>query len=323
MGICCSLLSVEYRTKKRHGVAKALEAGTGRVYAGAGGFLLHVTFRHGVSLGRAELPPVPEDPREAAEIEALADRLLRPERDRLDEARAIAAGREARDAWRALSDRGLVPPSWVDDPRRSFRSLGGASHRGPPSASCAASFASIAAAMARAEELGRAIAEALAPWGGDRPDAIAWRLLPRGRRVRQRALRSDAHPSLAMLCAANAAENLGPRPIDPWATIAVRLSQRRGRSAEARIFERDVADAMAWRRASGGRVVVSAWPVPQIFDHRRSAYIALAIPASTYGRRFDELPDPFTPLLAIWRLGFALDRIGGDAIVLIAPEAGE
>ena len=45
-----------------------------------------------------------------------------------------------------------------------------------------------------------------------------------------------------------------------------------------------------------------------------------APPPAVASRYYFSLPDPYEPLLAIWRSGYALDAITDDAIVLVAPE---
>lgn len=177
-------------------------------------------------------------------------------------------------------------------------------------------------ATARAEEHARNVARALVPWGGQVPERIRWRTLKRGKRVRARELRSGTyvswgkHASYAHFAAADAAANLAP---SLEVGIAARLARRRGRSAEARIFERDVADAEGWERAVAKGVCVAPWPVPDICDPATREWGPLTIPAATYGCTFAELPDPFAPLLAIWELGFVLDRISEGEIELVAP----
>ena len=38
-------------------------------------------------------------------------------------------------------------------------------------------------------------------------------------------------------------------------------------------------------------------------------------------RRLRNVPNPFDPLLAIWARGYALDHVGEQAVVLVAPQA--
>lgn len=44
------------------------------------------------------------------------------------------------------------------------------------------------------------------------------------------------------------------------------------------------------------------------------------VPASLHGVAFSQLRDPFAPLIGIWHLGYALDTVANDTIVLVAPE---
>jgi hypothetical protein len=42
--------------------------------------------------------------------------------------------------------------------------------------------------------------------------------------------------------------------------------------------------------------------------------------ASSAGHRFDGLPNPYDPALVLWMLGYSIELIDEDAIVLVAPQ---
>jgi hypothetical protein len=54
--------------------------------------------------------------------------------------------------------------------------------------------------------------------------------------------------------------------------------------------------------------------------HVRSRRREFTAPDRVANKPFFALPNPFEPLLAIWRLGYCLGAIGAEAAVLIAPE---
>ncbi|MFY0533445.1 hypothetical protein [Nannocystis pusilla] len=55
------------------------------------------------------------------DLEALAARVMRPDRPALADARAAVAGLvDPREAWLALARRGLIPPDWLDASSRRF-----------------------------------------------------------------------------------------------------------------------------------------------------------------------------------------------------------
>ena len=232
-----------------------------------------------------------------SDYERIASMVLRPERPRLVEALSLVEGLgDPMRAWRALVDGGLVPGSW---------------HAETPAVctvSGAVAFASAFDAVVACEAHGRELVRRLSPWGERPVHDVHWKLLP-ARKLKQADVRSAAYPSEAFLCAANAAENLGPRESDVWGAEAMRLATMRGQSAPQRVFARDLLAHAAWKTAAMVGAIVRPWPMPRIRDR------ILCIPEATYGRSFAELSNPFDSVLAIWERGCVVDVIA-DAIVL-------
>ncbi len=121
----------------------------------------------------------------------LLERAFSPRRPALAPAlEAVRGLHEAEVAWRALVERGILPRSWLDDPRRRFPRLPTVSardradrlRRAPylPSAACpdevgaCASIAADAGGIEQAERLGRSLMQAMASWGWPRPDVVMW-----------------------------------------------------------------------------------------------------------------------------------------------------
>ncbi len=253
----------------------------------------------------------------APDYEGIAGNVLRPARPKLAEALALVEGvHDAALAWNLLVDHGVLPSSWRESEAREFSGVNRRASRDvrvPPSVNGAVAFASAASSATAAEEHARELVRRLLPWGERPTTTIRWKLLP-PRKLRQAEIRAE-WPSEAFHCAANGAENCGPRDTDPWQTTAMRLAMRHRQDAAQRVFVRDVAAHHAWSRAVAGCARVQPWPMPTIFGR------ALRIPAETYGKAFAELPNPFDPILAIWELGCALDIVAADAIILGMPES--
>jgi hypothetical protein len=74
---------------------------------------------------------------------------------------------------------------------------------------------------------------------------------------------------------------------------------------------RGICAAASWRQAvnDSARVVVTRKDPP--------------LPPAVADRYYFSLPDPFKPLLDLWQLGYTLDAITADAVVLVAPEVAD
>jgi hypothetical protein len=222
-------------------------------------------------------------------------------------ARAIAAGR--------------IPSGWADDPGRRFRATaseltrlgldaesfpdhgGRARHllATPPSARAALLLASDIAGLSEAERLGRAAAERLEAWGAPKISRVAWRL------------------------AGNPIERLtaGGPPLGALRPVIERL--RAALAGTAWVYQpahphqrfRIIVDALRWAQR---REQLLGVPLPATVH---STTGELAMPAALVGRRFDELPDPLEPWLALSLTGYSLwaitDSPTGAVLELAAP----
>ncbi|PCC68737.1 hypothetical protein SAMN02745121_07434 [Nannocystis exedens] len=248
------------------------------------------------------------------DLEALAARVMRPERPALADARAAVAGLvDPRGAWLALAHRGSIPSDWIDAPSRRFAARSRKREPDEPTRqvrlaglhvlphparvddaiTVAASARSIGVAEAHAREAARRI--------GAAPDVpVVWRIAarwnPTGLRWRRMKNDYDFH-------------------ILPPAFVRIESG------ASARRF------AYALRRASGmngGAVgdlrMHEFWRLAATTDARVPESLDALSPWRRYaGRRFADVPNPLDPWIAVWSLGFGIAAIRDDAIVLVAP----
>ncbi|MBL8678747.1 MAG: hypothetical protein JNK05_06260 [Myxococcales bacterium] len=226
-------------------------------------------------------------------------RLLRPSRPTLGAARVLAREEEdLRALWERAAAQALIPSSWLEqapmldeDPEDLVRDA-------PPTTAHALVFASDASAIETVQTLARSLAHALAAWGVCDADAAPqWRLVARS------AWRpAGLHPLLL----------LHARVAMPKASLfdGVRLSflaaSRDAASA------REVADtlrfAALWRAAATLR------------DGSPTRSFASALcPFGFDDTSPERWPDPWTPLLEIVGLGYAVHAYERRRIVLVAP----
>jgi hypothetical protein len=252
-----------------------------------------------------------------SDLDALAARVLRPDRAALVDARAAAAGIvEPRDAWITLARRGFVPSDWIDAPSRRFvvasrsskvlasdhgareRSAGCIVQAHPARAAdaivLAASATSVSAAEGHAREAARRI-------GVSPAVPVLWRVEPHWRPTALRWKRLTYHWGFQVL---------GEHGLVMFDV-----------TANARRF------AQALRKASGHNGSVEGdvrmyefWRLASTTEARVPSMLAGWKPWGRFvGERFADVPNPLEPWLAVWFLGFGLDAIHGDAIVLVAP----
>jgi hypothetical protein len=165
-------------------------------------------------------------------------------------------------------------------------------------------LASAAPALLEAEEHARECAARLAAWGVSLPDQIVWQvggpLTPR-RDIFCRALAvldflatdwTVSPLSMAFYT------RCGQAPL--WKRYFYELAESHVRHDER------------WkaRAADGERL-------PAMYEPAVGK--GLAVPASLVGRSFADVPNPFAPLVEIWRLGFVPEGIGDGPLVLYAP----
>lgn len=226
-------------------------------------------------------------------------RLLRPTRPMLGAVRVLAREEEdLRALWERAAAQSLIPPSWLERAPLLDEEPEDAERDAPTSHAQAMVFASDAAAIETAQTLARTLAHALSAWGVcDAAATPRWRLVPRSvwRPV-------GLHPLLL----------LHARVAMPKASLfdGVRLSflaaSRDAASA------REVADtlrfAALWRAAATLR------------DGSPTRSFASALCPFGFDDRAPETwPDPWTPLLEIVGLGYAVHAYERKRIVLVAP----
>lgn len=166
-------------------------------------------------------------------LDALDHRILRPARTRLAAARATTAGMtDPRAAWEALAARGIIPPSWLADPRRGFQGLCGVCHGRLDGDVCLACTGqgdtfepwptSVRLAVALAADVpGVSRAEALAATD-PRRDRIVWSLADYDQVLRTAAYLRAALPAMAPDGRALLATGYATAP--PWDDAVVLLA---------------------------------------------------------------------------------------------------
>ncbi|MFO0605763.1 MAG: hypothetical protein U0324_21450 [Polyangiales bacterium] len=254
----------------------------------------------------------------------LVARLGRPQRARLDDARAAVAAcsRSRLGALEALAARGVIPAEWVGDPGRWFRV--GPRRAEPLKSTHAVALAADVAGVLAAEELAREYVQRLRPYGGPaRVPAVAlWTFRTRklyapcgftadARRFAQRYARLDR-----ALWEVFAGENAPPKGIPPGRGTSLRHTSGGWMIYETSVMFEDLWQHARLRAAAARglsmrvRVLSERWWTLPPPAQERVEWV-----------RYDALPDPFEPLLAIWRLGYALGAFDEEKFELFAPPA--
>lgn len=255
---------------------------------------------------------------------ALGRRVLRPERARLVEARgAIEGVIDPRAAWETLSARGLVPEGELYAKHRAFRRAEGPWAPCPPTPYDAALVASDSAAMRTAEELAREFLEAARPLGVTAPERFLWEV--------------DREPF------DDARQPVGHAVVHAFAKSVEVLMRHYTPPEYLRVYE------PVWGVMEGselpeekGRPGDDGLPFP--FWYSRFAYEQACLErlwshaaeakkklrpssksplAHLRGVSFAEQRNPFTPLLAVWRTGYAVDEVCDEGVVLVCPSVWE
>lgn len=235
----------------------------------------------------------------------IAKQVLRPARPGLAAARAAVGGlREPGAAWEALAVRGVIPAAWLHEPRRAFD--GGRSERHPPSVRACVAIAGDPEAVSQVEALALEFAARLAMCGAGSASKIRWRVGT-----------LTSHDLLARV------------PLEPIGALHSML-----------LGVHEDADTTVWEKGGPAWVMHPdvprrRWPERGDFIdsvafgriEREKSACDLWYSAALSGYRLDdngpavaELPDPFEPSFEIWRLGYAIDAIVGDTLVLLAPD---
>ena len=252
---------------------------------------------------------------------SLLDRVLNPARPALDAARATVAGRsDPRAAWNALHSRGLLPRTWVDEPRRRFPWLhdlprerrAEALRRAPyvPQAACpddvhaCALLAADIEGIERAEASGRAFAGALRAWGAPAVDTVLW--VPTTRHGHDYQIH-DTKPGVW----------------EPDAFVSRVFDEVRWADV-FRVIERVAGDPGASSADPALRAhaasVIGVW----VFAAERWADAVHTHQRAPRGKTprdefYADLPDPFTPALEVFAAGYALMPSGDGMLVLGYP----
>ncbi|MGI5167084.1 hypothetical protein ACQEU3_22315 [Spirillospora sp. CA-253888] len=265
-------------------------------------------------------------------------RLLEPERTHAEQARrALAAGSPA-DAWASLMG---------DDPRRAFRhTVACARCKGkgrtggysgdpdeweedawscPPCRSTGdapdspvlaepleahvLAVATAPEAAARAETLAREVASLVEPWGIPAAERVVWRVAsPAAHRLGAvlDGLPDPAGKLFSLLFTLHWKAELddvrsGIAFNDPMRASSIPLGTLRAQAAEH----------AAWEAAAE-----RGYTVPHAIKTYRVDRMLTGHPHA--GAPLADLPNPYGPLLGLWRTGFALDQINDGTIVLYA-----
>lgn len=269
-------------------------------------------------------------------LEALAEGLFRPALPRLKEALSCVAshrlyqedlrwelsrleGRknDGRIAWEQLAARGLIPMSWVDAQERWFRWQ----YRrfDPKDAAQAVLLASCAEQVVTAEALAHEVASRLLCFGIPAPKRVFWRLANRS---------TQDNPEEA------------PPVYQPWMgfyqlLFESRLNASRSEQQDA-LISLYVEEYMSALRTFGARhpllrdvffvaLLEQFWELASasgwLLSNSPTLFIdeTRFLPDKLVGTPFSRLPNPFSPLLSIWRLGFGCTGFAKGCIVLLCP----
>lgn len=243
----------------------------------------------------------------APEFEALCceleSRWRRPAREQLTSARTVAlAEPDAERAFIALRQAGLFPDP-PEGARRAFladrspraevkRSL----HRArpiveTPPRELAVLLAADPDGFARAEALALAAHRALTPWAGASPEdapLLIWGLC--GGPTLSRSERSSS-----------------PKPIDYGVSTALHEAQSSLQSPEIESIDTQCWNPRPWPAFSSALL------------HLRGAWSWQKARSGPSRERFEQLPDPFAPLVELATAGYELRRMNAHEILLCAP----
>jgi hypothetical protein len=172
-----------------------------------------------------------------------------------------------------------------------------------PVAADRTAFARAFGAAPKAEHLARSVARALQPWGSPAPERVVWRI---GGPLRSALLPVDAGRKLL----SDLLERVWGEPLrecEPanWGALL-------GRSAALAALAEDARLQARFEGAAKKRL-----EVPASYENFASTVDLSQHPL--VGRSLSEFTNPFTPLLEIWGLGYALDSIESEYVLLYCP----
>ncbi|MDP3274052.1 MAG: hypothetical protein Q8Q09_02580 [Deltaproteobacteria bacterium] len=274
------------------------------------------------------------DPRRTDRIGGLApaqfaQRFLRPLRARQDEVIELVDGlTDPEEAWETLASRGVIPMDWLDgdarqvivpfvkcaecDARVEF--LGHASDCSrravPASMMAAVAIASDVAGIVAAESLAMTVFERLYGDVAAKRPTLIWRV---------------ANPSNMAMLAPSRPGHRQKKAAKPGSWELTRSYE------DAMKIRRDFDPTPGYGRVSETMVGVESKAFPGAFNGRYSGFVMAhrawisALIQDTVNQWSwalsvrEKRPNPFEPLCAIWALGYAVESVDEDALVLLAP----
>lgn len=246
--------------------------------------------------------PEPATPM-AFDFMRIAEHVLRPERAGLAAARGAVAGLvDAGAAWARLVARGVIPETWACDPRRSYEHAGGAWGSHPATIEACVALASDPKGVAAAEMHAREFAARMTLCGGGAEPCVRWRV---GGLTKHDLVAWPAREPTGALHQELLGVHEGADTTE-WDTEAAWVLHRdvpRQRWPDSL----DCADPAAFGRFTREISASELW-----LSAALNGYVLA-------GRPVAGLPDPFVPLFEIWALGYAVDVLFSEAVVLVAP----
>jgi hypothetical protein len=221
-------------------------------------------------------------------------------------------------AWESLAARGLIPMSWVDDPRRRFHLGKTKDLRAYPSSRQAVFLAADVEGVLAVEELARETISRGRGWGRPMPTRALWRMgrnlpLPR-EQIGEMPLGNSPyiyyHDLKTMVAAAAASRPYRGKRSPPVAMAQlpwVPLEGQGGLVPPGLLFS--IYHHRWWEHAVKERWSVTESTL-QGFPMKSNPEVE--------GRLFQELRNPFTPLLNIYERGYVLSGVTEEYFVLFA-----
>ena len=190
-----------------------------------------------------------------------------------------------------------IPPGGLDWDER---------HPHPPTVAGCLAFASDVAGIEAAEALAREVVARLRVWRAAQPSRVVWRVIGGPPRVAWSRGWLE-WPTVFEVDDFDAG-------IDPVAerVLGERFGDRTHATTSAVLSDLSHRRLWDWRARRGDRLRTPA------LERLEAMLLKSMLPAAVDGRTFAEVPNPFGPLVGIWRLGYALDEITADAIEMLA-----
>jgi hypothetical protein len=242
------------------------------------------------------------------EYESVVSRVLRPARDHYKVVFAALDGvNDGAEAWEVLAARELIPVEWADDSKRSFR--GGVRDRwgrvrmtasaSPPDVRSAMTLASDPAGILAAERLSREVGSALHDWGVQEPQHFEWNVLD-----------SSGLAALGKLAVPAELES---------SMRYIRLTTAERAWAEGRASAIENVYSGSTYLPHGLREALSLaefWRVMVEIDAR---FPSQRVPEAWQEQPVAAVKCPFSALLSVWAVGYALVSLEGHCARLAAP----